>query len=380
MNKYILKIGVFIFLGLLHFIGFSQKKFSATIEWPKGLITKKIEIYYNTGIKEIKIEPGMYKNEVTISDSFSSKKATIVIVFDSSNYQLPNYNAFYVSQKKAKISFVANIDSRKKPSVLIKTLNADDLSEISKKYKSFISSEENKRNSYVDSHDALDSGYFSIYQELIIKKLAFIKMHKNSYYAFQLFKNEICPITFPFQDTVLDGLYNFYTTTFNEDLKQSIEGYQIVGTLKNKMIATHENIEAPDFTSTDIFGNIVRLTDLRGRFILINFWATWCKPCIAELPAIKMIRDKYPVDSLTIISVSYDKDSSLFTNARIQYKMNWINIFRDDHLGVEYGGRSALPMLFLIDSHGTIIYNRNAGTETDFENLSVLNAILKKYL
>ena len=138
MNKFILKVWIFIFLVLHHFIGFSQQKFNVTIYWPKGLITKKMEIFYNTGIKEIKIVPRIDKNEIIISDSFISKKATIVILFDGNNYHLPTYNSFYVSQKKATIIFMSNLNSHLKSSVIIQTINAHNLSKISKEYKSFI--------------------------------------------------------------------------------------------------------------------------------------------------------------------------------------------------------------------------------------------------
>jgi thiol-disulfide isomerase/thioredoxin len=179
------------------------------------------------------------------------------------------------------------------------------------------------------------------------------------------------------RDDLIDSLPIFYKSTFPAKLRQSKEGKQTEANLHAIMVGTHDQVAAPDFTATDIRGNTIRLDDYKGRYVLLNLWASWCGPCMAELPAIVRIREEYPRDSLALISVSSDSDSSAFLQAISKYKMDWIHIYRDFKLAELYGTRG-LPMLFLIDKTGTIIYNRSAGKETDMENLSVLNEVLKK--
>ena len=377
MSGNIFKFLVSVILILCSIVGLAQQKFIVTVNFPKGLIANKIEISYYTGIKEKKIKPRINKKSITISDSFYSKYASLIILIDSNNYYLPAYNSFYVSKRPANIVFNPQRNSSKKEYPKYKLRNAYDVSSISNKFRNYIASEEKELNDYANSHE-IDSIYFSLFRKLISKKLKFIQKNKKFYYSFQIFKKEISPITFGKKDSLLDALLDFYTVTFPQDFKETIEGNQITNILQSRKVATHDNIKAPDFTTTDILGHNFSLQSQRGKYVLINLWATWCIPCVAELPAIKQIRNKYPGDSLAIVSVSYDRDTLPFLQALQKHKMDWINVYRDEELGDKYGGRIFLPGLFLIDKDGVIIYNRNSGKETDFEKLSVLNSILEK--
>src|SRR5262245_27046664 len=61
-----------------------------------------------------------------------------------------------------------------------------------------------------------------------------------------------------------------------------------------------------DFTLKDMYGKNVRLADFRGRPIILNFWATWCGPCKAEIPALVALADQYKAQGLTVLGVSVD--------------------------------------------------------------------------
>lgn len=379
MYNRILKLSFLLFFISIYFISTAQKKFSVTIHWPKGLLTKKMGISYGNGIKWTTIEPVIDKNEITITDSFFSKYATISINIDSNNYHFPNYNNFYIAEKPSKIVLYPQPEDPTKEGKKYATTNAYDVSEIDKSFRLYIDKNDKERINYVETI-GLDSTYFSIFQKLILKKLEFITLHKNTYFAFELFKNEVIPISFMKPDSVLDGLMNFYETTFSQEFKQSIEGAQVVQVLHDKWLGTHLNVVAPDFIVKDINGQTVSLKDFKGRYVLLNLWATWCGPCVAELPAIRLIHEKYPVDSLCIISVSYDrdKDSMLFIKTLQDFKMDWINIFKDQGIGNKYGRAASLPQLFLINKQAIIIYNRSVSDETDPEKLKTLNEFLEK--
>src|SRR5690606_40246033 len=134
----------------------------------------------------------------------------------------------------------------------------------------------------------------------------------------------------PGQDDLVDSFPHFYRSTFSEEIQKSIEGKEVAEVLSRKWISSHDGVMAPEFTSYDIDGNKINLNDYKGRYVLINFWATWCAPCIAEMPAIIKIRELYPDDRLTIISVSSDEDYAKFKKAIKKYKMEWINVYRDE--------------------------------------------------
>ncbi len=113
----------------------------------------------------------------------------------------------------------------------------------------------------------------------------------------------------------------------------------------------------------------------------MNFWSPTCKPCLEELPEIKSLRNTY-ADSLEVISVGFARDSLQFVQFLKKYEMNWINVFEDEQLTKKYGGASALPQVFLIDTKGTIIYNRGkdfANTKMgDAKRLSLRETLMEK--
>jgi peroxiredoxin len=64
-------------------------------------------------------------------------------------------------------------------------------------------------------------------------------------------------------------------------------------------------IRAPDFALTDLSGRAVRRADLRGRWVLLNFWASWCTPCEMEMPAMQRLQARFPPSTLEVVAVNY---------------------------------------------------------------------------
>ena len=215
-----------------------------------------------------------------------------------------------------------------------------------------------------------------IRKNLMNKQLDFIKQNKNLYYCFLVFKNIIAPNTFMNADSLLQ----FYKFTFPDSFKKTSQGKEVMEILYGRKLATSENMKAPNFNATDIHGNKIQLQNYKDKYVLINFWASWCGPCVAELPAIKKISDQYFPGKLEIITNTIDQDSSAFLKALEKYKMtDWNNIYRDFNFTKLFGGATAIPQLFLIDPDGKIIYNRGF-KETDYNNLARLKKILKAKL
>ena len=224
-----------------------------------------------------------------------------------------------------------------------------------------------------------DSSYF-INQRLVRnwnnKKLDFIKHHKDHYFSFWLFRTEIASNFFMDSDSLL----YFYKTVFPISLRNSNEGKEIMEIQYGRKLASSENMQAPDFTVTDIHGKKFELKNCKGKYVLINFWASFCIPCVGELPAIKKISDHYFPGKLEIITNTIDKDSSAFLLALNKYGMtDWANIYKDPGLIKKYGGAGGIPQLFLIAPNGKIIYNRNF-KKGDDEKLDRLNEIIKERL
>ncbi|MDB4470850.1 TlpA family protein disulfide reductase [Deltaproteobacteria bacterium] len=75
-------------------------------------------------------------------------------------------------------------------------------------------------------------------------------------------------------------------------------------------IGTDKGQVAPDFTLTDMQGQKVSLADMRGKVVILNFWATWCPPCREEMPSMEMLYRKYKDQGLVILAVNTEKDGA----------------------------------------------------------------------
>lgn len=119
--------------------------------------------------------------------------------------------------------------------------------------------------------------------------------------------------------------------------------------------------DAPNFQLRDLDGNVVSLSQLRGKIILINFWATWCGPCRVEMPAMEQLYRTFSRKDFEILAVSTDPQGAAVTRPFQQEIGLTFPILHDADFrtGLAYGART-LPMTFLVDRHG-IIRNRIFG-------------------
>lgn len=116
---------------------------------------------------------------------------------------------------------------------------------------------------------------------------------------------------------------------------------------------------APDFELPTLENDTLRLADLRGGLALINFWATWCAPCIAEIPELAALHED--IDGLTVVGVSLDAEG--FAAVRpfaAKYSIPYPVVVDDGTLADAYGGVYGLPVTFLVDQEGQIV-NRFTG-------------------
>ncbi len=114
---------------------------------------------------------------------------------------------------------------------------------------------------------------------------------------------------------------------------------------------------APDFKLKDLDGKTVRLADLRGKAVLLNFWATWCPPCKEEIPWFVDLQKQYGPQGLQIVGVDMDDNPNTADIARFaaDMKINYPVLLHTDAVADEYGGLEALPTTFYIGRDGTIV-------------------------
>jgi peroxiredoxin len=112
---------------------------------------------------------------------------------------------------------------------------------------------------------------------------------------------------------------------------------------------------APNFQLRDMEGRMVALSDLRGKIVLINFWATWCGPCRVEMPAMEQLYRAYSRKDFEILAVSTDPQGVAVTRPFQQENHLTFPILHDAEyrVGLAYGARS-LPMTFVVDREGVV--------------------------
>lgn len=358
------KIKQYSFTSLTFFlvqIIFAQKTFHVSIQFPISLESKKIQIKYENGKKEILVIDSIRKNKITFSGKFYSKFATIKITYPKTKTSF-YYNEYFVQNRPSLLIFSENKkDSLSNPFDNSKLVDAIEIKKTieAKKLKDYTLLELNdlekfyakyeKEINTIDSMTELANIKSTILAE---KELEFVKENANTYFSFWIFRTRLIN---EFIDTNPSLLLETFTSLFPKKIRESIEGKEAVKEITGRLF-TKKNYPAPNFKTKDIFGKLISLKNYSGKYILLNFWATWCGPCLEKVPFINALRRTYSKEDLEIIGVNCDTDTIAFSNCIEKNKMNWTHIFGDSDLNKAYGNRP-LPSLYLINKKGIIIYS-----------------------
>jgi peroxiredoxin len=188
-------------------------------------------------------------------------------------------------------------------------------------------------------------------KELVEDLKQFIKDHPNSFTAVYMLNNYATIIELP----ELEDMYG----SLPAKLKETKSG-QSVATMINARKITAIGQMAPDFMQPDTSGKAVKLSDFRGNYVLVDFWASWCGPCRAENPNLVKTYKKYNEKGFKVLGVSLDQPGrkSSWLAAIHKDGLTWTQVsdlkFWDNEVAVLYGIK-AIPSNLLLDPQGKII-------------------------
>lgn len=171
--------------------------------------------------------------------------------------------------------------------------------------------------------------------------------------------------------------------TLLDGLSPQIKDTEVARTYRSRLESlksTAVGAMAPDFEQADTLGHMVRLSSFRGKYVLLDFWASWCGPCRQENPNVVEVYNRYKNKNFTIIGISLDRPGAIF---------DWLNAIKADHLAwtqlsdLKFWNNAvaqlyfvqSIPKNFLIDPNGKIIAQDLRGDDLEAELKQVLGKI-----
>lgn len=111
---------------------------------------------------------------------------------------------------------------------------------------------------------------------------------------------------------------------------------------------------APNFSRPDLTGKTIRLAEYKGKVVLLNFWATWCGPCLVEMPKFADWQNQYRAQGLQVLGVSMDDSEAPVRKTVSKLRLDYPILMGDEKIGTAYGGVLGLPVTLLIDRTGVV--------------------------
>ena len=187
-------------------------------------------------------------------------------------------------------------------------------------------------------------------------------MRKHSYLRFQYFKKVILI------SACLLLSYGTIAVAKGPDLSGSMQKFQLMPYTK-----TNENIYH-NFTWKNAVGKTLSLKDFKGKIVLLNFWATWCQPCIHELPSMERLQAKFDEDDFTIVAISLDRGgASVAARLLKRLKLKRLKLYIDKkNKSAQVLGVKFMPTTFIFDRKSRKLGMLKGGVEWDSQNAIAL--------
>lgn len=367
---------------------FSQFAFTVIGDVAKKSNYDIIFFTYSNGINTIQDSIQIKNNKFSIKGSIDAP--TVITLYNNSEliddgqsaigfFIEPSYTTYItINPQNMLNSEIFGGTTQKEYELMQKRLSSLNFKEITNQLNHFSSEKEKTTNSielsFISSKiDSLSYEYKKLKLESVQIRIEFIRENPSSYVSANALQN-ILKQSEGLQ--IIDRIQSLYNN-LNEKIKNSTVGTQIKQELQY-FYGSKVGAYAPDFSLIDQNGEILKLSSLKGKFVLLDFWASWCAPCIEEFPHLKTIY-KNNSDNLEIIGISRDENTEKWKNAIQKYELGlWKQLSLKENENTELEKQyfvNAIPVKVLINSDGIIIGKWRGGGA---ENMRELENLLKQ--
>lgn len=133
---------------------------------------------------------------------------------------------------------------------------------------------------------------------------------------------------------------------------------------------------APAWKLMDLEGKEVTSTQFQGKVVVVDFWATWCPPCVKEIPGYIELQKKYGSEGLVIVGVSLDQKGPTHVKKFADAKgMNYQIVMGDDKVADAFGGIQVIPTTFIINREGRIVHQKTGAMSHEEYEKHVIKAL-----
>ncbi len=130
-----------------------------------------------------------------------------------------------------------------------------------------------------------------------------------------------------------------------------------------------EKPSAPNFSLKDMDGNVVTLESLAGKPVIVNFWATWCPPCRAEIPAMNRAWHKIKDKGVAMVAIDVGEDEDTIFAFQADYPMDFTVLLDEDGKEIKRWPVRGVPTTFILDPQGRMVYRAAGAREWDNDEL-----------
>lgn len=192
--------------------------------------------------------------------------------------------------------------------------------------------------------DSLKSVLKQLEKEVLDREVKFVKDYPDSPISLRI-------VEYISRDASSDDIME-YVSCLSERQQALAEPLKEFAQRKRK---TEDGAVAPAFTLNDENGNSVSLSDYKGKYVLVDFWASWCAPCRASFPLVKELYTRYAGDDFDILGLSLDRSDEAWRKALEQEDCPWTQVVDLEGVVANEYAVSSIPMMLLIAPDGTIL-------------------------